>query len=78
VNFNEEDEELAFPGNLVQNEVVFPKWIGNVRCWWHNKDGVPRVTIGPNWGFTFFLGGIVCAVLWLSFGALKKMFEDGA
>jgi hypothetical protein len=29
-----------------------PKLIGNTRCYWYNSEGIPRITIGPTWGFT--------------------------
>ena len=45
----EDDEELAL-GFQAENEstIVAPQWIGNIRCFWPNDKGVPRITIGPN------------------------------
>ena len=25
--------------------------IGNIKCYWYNKEGLPRITIGPTWMF---------------------------
>lgn len=73
-----DDEEIAIPENFDLEMVYHPKWIGNVRCFWHNAKGVPRLTIGPNWGFTFVLGAMVSAVLYLSTTGMYKMIKMGA
>ena len=23
--------------------------VGNIRCYWHDSNGIPRITIGPDW-----------------------------
>ena len=71
-----DDEALQGHEDSDNFEIFAPDWIGNVRCFWHDKNGRPRITIGPSWGFSFFLGGIVIAVLWLDISAIVKMFEN--
>lgn len=73
-----DDEEIAIHENEAKDILFAPAWIGNIRCYWHNAEGVPRLTIGPNWMFTFLLGAIVLAVLYLSTTSLYKMIVMGA
>ena len=44
----------------------------------HNSQGRPFITIGPNWGFTIFLGALVGGCLYVSVNALKHMWSKGA
>lgn len=39
---------------------------------------MPRLTIGPNWGFTIVLGVMVGAILYLSTTSLYRMIAIGA
>ena len=32
--------------------------VGNIHCFWHRENGVPRITIGPNWGISFILWAV--------------------
>lgn len=73
-----DDEEIAIPENEDIEMIYNPKWIGNVRCYWHNDKGVPRLTIGPNWGFTCLLVAMVSAVFYLSASAQYKMIKMDA
>ena len=45
--------------------IVKTKWIGNIRCFMHRADGRPRVTIGPNWGFSCALVILVTGITWV-------------
>ena len=58
--------------------IVPPKWIGNIRCFWHNKEGIPRITIGPNWGFTIFLACLVCCVFYVSCSGMANLYKNDA
>jgi len=73
-DFDGDDLETAFPDRGDRNKIVAPKWIGNIRCYWHDKYGVPRITVGPNWGFTICLGFLVTGALYSSATALYGMF----
>lgn len=72
----EDDEELALSFKE-QNEtaIVPPQWIGNIRCYWHDSKGVPRITIGPNWHFTICLALLVLGSLLVSLQGLQKLYE---
>ena len=35
------------------NSQGFIAKIGNVRCYWHRANGVPRIVIGPEWFYSF-------------------------
>ena len=74
----EDDEEVALPENCGEDTIIGPKWIGNVRCFWHDKEGKPRLTIGPNWGFTIGLGLLVSGALYVSVTAMIGMYKAGA
>mmetsp|Transcript_15186 Transcript_15186/g.19232 ORF Transcript_15186/g.19232 Transcript_15186/m.19232 type:complete len:223 (-) Transcript_15186:82-750(-) len=76
----EEDDDLeqSLSNTDHSNEVIGPDWIGNIRCFWPDKNGRPRITIGPNWGFTIFLGALVSGCLYISVIALISMGEKGA
>jgi len=45
--------------------------IGNVRCYWLNEMGVPRITIGPTWMFAVPL---FIAVLFLLYCFLSGLY----
>ena len=74
----EDDEEIGLPSHTGDQTVIGPKWIGNIRCFWHNKDGEPRITIGPNWGFTIGLGFLVSGALYVSITGLIGMIKAQA
>ncbi len=69
---------MALPDNGDNKTIIGPKWIGNVRCFWPDANGKPRITIGPNWGFTFVLLAIVGGVLYTSTTALIGMIKKEA
>ena len=74
---SDDDEELgvALPSAKNRNKIVPPDWIGNIRCYWHDKAGVPRITIGPNWGFTIVLGFLVSGATYTSVKAMIEMIK---
>ena len=75
----DDEERRAFrnaKGN--SDKIVPPKWIGNIRCFWHNEEGIPRITIGPNWGFTIFLLGLVCVVFYVSCSGMVNLYKASA
>lgn len=44
-----------------------------MRCFFHDVNGVPRVTIGPNWGFTIVLSLLVSLVLYISLNGMVNL-----
>ena len=74
----EDDMERSMNNPYNDGAVLRPKWIGNVRCFLHDANGRPRITIGPNWGFTIFLSLLVGGSLYVSIGALIHMGKRGA
>jgi hypothetical protein len=73
-----DDQELALPDRGDNKTIIGPKWIGNIRCFWPDADGKPRLTIGPNWGFTIILLAIVGGTLYTSTNALIGMWKKRA
>lgn len=69
---------MALPEGANNQTIVPPKYIGNVRCFWHNEEGIPRITIGPNWCFSILLFLIVGCVLYTSTVSLANMIKRGA
>ena len=74
----DDEERRAFRKQQNRDRIVPPKWIGNIRCFWHNKEGIPRITIGPNWGFTIFLFGLVCCVFYVSCSGMVNLYKNHA
>ena len=74
----DDEERRSFRKKTVSDKIVPPKWIGNIRCFWHNAEGIPRITIGPNWGFTIFLFGLVCCVFYVSCSGMVNLYKGNA
>ena len=70
----DDDMERSMSNPYNNGAVLKPKWIGNVRCFLHDANGRPRITVGPNWGFTIFLSALVGGSLYVSISALMRMF----
>jgi hypothetical protein len=67
--------------NKSRNVVIIresqPSLIGHVKCYWYNKDGVPRITIGPTWAFSVPVFMVVCVMLYCyitGLGALDSSY----
>lgn len=73
----DDDEEMEQTPPPDSNLIVGPKWIGNIRCFWPDIYGRPRITIGPNWGFTICLASLVAASLHVTLSALINMGQSG-
>lgn len=77
----EENDYTTFSSAEIEGDreiIVAPKWIGNIRCFWPNKNGIPRITIGPNWGFTIVLGVLVCGTFYITTSGLINMYKRNA
>ena len=74
----EDDEDLSPFEAQTETTIVPPEWIGNIRCFWPDDKGRPRITIGPNWYFTICLGFLVCATLWISLNGMVGLYEKEA
>ena len=80
IQTTEDDEDLSpFEAEgETETAVVPPEWIGNIRCFWPDDKGRPRITIGPNWYFTIALGILVLGSLWVSLNGMLSMYEKDA
>ena len=58
--------------------VIKTKWIGNIRCFLHRADGRPRVTIGPNWGFSSVLISLVIGITWVCLKGWFNLYSHNA
>ena len=83
-SLNEDEEEDDKDFELGMNEknsgsVVYKtKWIGNIRCFLHGADGRPRVTIGPNWGFSCALVVLATGVTWVCLKGMVNLYNRHA
>lgn len=83
-SLNEDEEEEEDDLELQMNErnrgsVVYKtKWIGNIRCFLHGADGRPRVTIGPNWGFSCALVALATGVTWVCLKGMVNLYNRDA
>ena len=64
--------------NTNRGPVRKSKWIGNIRCYFHDAHGKPRVTIGPNWGFSIGLIGLVAGILYICLKGLINIYNRNA
>ncbi len=68
IQIEESERRLSEPNahgfsQFITSRYSNPKMVGNVRCYWYGKDGVPRITIGPTWMFALpvFVGVVIAA-----------------
>ena len=74
----DDDDGLPLPMDDSSTEIRGPKWIGNIRCFWHDTKGRPRLTIGPNWGFTIVLAIMVAGILHVSISGMIGLVKNDA
>ena len=60
---------------LVFDDEKRVRWIGNIRCFWHRSDGVPRIFIGPNYMFFLVLTFFTIFILWVNIKAVCDMIK---
>ena len=80
LNEDEDDYDLEQKMNKrLSGSVIYKtKWIGNIRCFLHGADGRPRVTIGPNWGFSCALVALATGVTWLCLKGMVNLYNRHA
>ena len=47
--------------------------VGNVYCFWHRADGVPRITVGPNWKCSAYLFFMLAVFVSIHSGILQEL-----
>ena len=56
-------------------KIVKMERCGNVKCYLHDKRGVPRVTIGPNWPFAIVLLIYAVMITFMHYRAFQSLWE---
>jgi hypothetical protein len=57
------------------NSQGFIAKIGNVRCFWHRANGVPRIVIGPEWFYSFAILFIAIGFSGINIGMMIQMIQ---